>query len=88
MYNAQWNVNHLNFAIFMHVTRMSVSGLSVVSRNRGSSWNVLPVGTGELVYLYKLLANLRERLKIKNKVFNRIQQHLPTQIHITLRPVR
>jgi len=43
----------LNFTVFMYVTQKSRyitlyyrSVLSVVSRNRGSSWNVLPRGYG------------------------------------------
>jgi hypothetical protein len=49
----------------MFVTRISRyiyrSVLSVVSRNRGRSWNVLPVDTGALLYYYCLL---RETVKI------------------------
>jgi hypothetical protein len=40
----------------MYVTRLScyiwLSVLSAVSHNRGSSWNVLPVDTGAVLYLF------------------------------------
>jgi hypothetical protein len=48
-------IYQLNFNVFMYVTRISRyierSVLSAVSRNRGKSWNVLPVDTGTLLSL-------------------------------------
>jgi hypothetical protein len=47
-------IYQLNFTVFMYVTRISRyiwrSVLSAVSRNRGRSWNVLPVCTAALLF--------------------------------------
>jgi hypothetical protein len=46
----------------MYVTRKSRSVLSAVSRNRGSSWNVLPVDTGALLYSHPSMCFVLEIL--------------------------
>jgi hypothetical protein len=47
-------IYQLNFTVFMFVTLISCymerSVLSAVSRNRGGSWNALPVNTGAHLY--------------------------------------
>jgi hypothetical protein len=84
-------IYQLNFTVFMYVTRISRSiersVLSAVSRNRGRSWNVLPVDAGAIpnfplfFFLYSPMQFILPYLSS----YHSSVQHPNLQLHLPVR---
>jgi len=80
-------IYHLNFTVFIYVTRISryIQGsvLSAVSRDRGRSWNASPADTGVRLYIMYALAQKAALSEPQNQHFNSTMR--PIKLHKTSR---